>query len=179
MAGGNKKVFIPYRNSKLTRVLQESLGGNALTTMMAALSPSKTNADESLSTLNYAKRAKTIKVNATKNEEAEHIAKLEAEVESLRQKLSEQASGLADTSRYQTQIDEMERFMKQKWEDKEKATQQHLEERQALEREAQKNVERATAERARRLKLLEEKGDVELSMQALNSLDSSHGSGPW
>merc|ERR1712176_450762 len=35
---GSKKVFIPYRNSKLTRVLQESLGGNALTTMMAALS---------------------------------------------------------------------------------------------------------------------------------------------
>eukprot|EP00439_Symbiodinium_sp_Y106_P014984 s7300_g2.t1 len=117
MASGSKKVFIPYRNSKLTRVLQESLGGNALTTMMAALSPSRTNADESLSTLNYAKRAKTIKVNATKNDEAEQIAKLEEEVEALRLKLAEQASGLADTSRYETQLQEMESFMKQTWEE--------------------------------------------------------------
>lgn len=62
LAAGNKKVFIPYRNSKLTRVLQESLGGNALTTMMAAISPAKTNCEETLSTLNYAARAKTIKL---------------------------------------------------------------------------------------------------------------------
>merc|ERR1711976_1040297 len=64
------KVFIPYRNSKLTRVLQESLGGNSLCTMLAALSPASANVEETLSTLNYARRAKTIKVTATKNEEA-------------------------------------------------------------------------------------------------------------
>lgn len=181
MSSGNKKVFIPYRNSKLTRVLQESLGGNALTTMMAACSPSKTNADETLSTLNYAKRAKTIKVNATKNDEAEHIAKLEEEVEALRAKLAEQASGVADTGRYQAQIDEMEKFMKQTWEEKEKATQRHEEERKALEVQHQKNIEKANAERARRLKLLEEKGDVELSMQELQSLGTNSGSasGTW
>ncbi|CAJ1371811.1 unnamed protein product [Effrenium voratum] len=171
MSGGSKKVFIPYRNSKLTRVLQESLGGNALTTMMAALSPSKTNADESLSTLNYAKRAKTIKVNATKNDEAEQIAKLEEEVEALRTKLSEQASGLADTSRYENQIAEMEKFMKQTWEDKERQSLEHEEERKRLEQEAQKNIERLNEERKRRLRLLEEKGDLELTVQELQGLN--------
>merc|ERR1719472_56863 len=56
MARGKKKVFIPYRNSKLTRVLQESLGGNSLTIMMAALSPASDNYNETLSTLQYADR---------------------------------------------------------------------------------------------------------------------------
>ncbi|CAE7208618.1 KIF13B, partial [Symbiodinium sp. CCMP2456] len=127
MAAGGKKVFIPYRNSKLTRVLQESLGGNALTTMMAAISPSKTNSEETYSTLNYAARAKFIKLNASKNEEAEHLSKLEEEVEMLRAKLAEaeQAKIHIDTSRYTDQIEEMERFMKQTWEDKERDTQKH------------------------------------------------------
>ncbi len=49
-----KKVFIPYRNSKLTRVLQESLGGNSLTCMLATLSPASSNFAESLTTLRYA-----------------------------------------------------------------------------------------------------------------------------
>jgi kinesin family protein 1/kinesin family protein 3/17 len=62
MSSGSKKVFVPYRNSKLTRVLQESLGGNSLCTMVAAMSPADANAEETLSTLNYARRAKTIKV---------------------------------------------------------------------------------------------------------------------
>lgn len=61
-AKGKKNVFIPYRNSKLTRVLQESLGGNSITTMVAALSPAFCNFDETLSTLKYANRAKAIKV---------------------------------------------------------------------------------------------------------------------
>jgi kinesin family protein 1/kinesin family protein 3/17 len=61
-AKGKKGVFIPYRNSKLTRVLQESLGGNSITCMLAALSPALCNYDETLSTLKYANRAKAIKV---------------------------------------------------------------------------------------------------------------------
>jgi hypothetical protein len=57
-----KQPFIPYRNSKLTRVLQESLGGNSITVMIAALSPALCNFEETLSTLKYANRAKAIKV---------------------------------------------------------------------------------------------------------------------
>lgn len=63
VANGKKGVFVPYRNSKLTRVLQESLGGNSLTAMLAALSPAACNFEETLSTLKYASRAKSIKVN--------------------------------------------------------------------------------------------------------------------
>merc|ERR1740138_344448 len=83
-----KKVFIPYRNSKLTRVLQESLGGNSLCTMLATLSPAACNFEETMSTLRYANRAKAIKVSATKNEEASQISRLKAEVEELKKKLS-------------------------------------------------------------------------------------------
>ena len=57
-----KATFVPYRNSKLTRVLQHSLGGNSITAMLAALSPALSNLDETLSTLKYANRAKAIKV---------------------------------------------------------------------------------------------------------------------
>lgn len=181
MAGGNKKVFIPYRDSKLTRVLQESLGGNALTTMMAAMSPAKTNYEETLSTLNYAKRAKTIKVNATKNEESEQIARLESEVEALKAKLAAQASGVGDVSKYEAQIDEMEKFMKQTWDDKEKASKQHEEERKALAAEAEKIKQKAEEEKGKRIQLLEAKNDLELSIQDLRIQAADCGSAwtPW
>ena len=55
------RVHVPYRQSKLTRLLQEALGGNSQTLFMACVSPSDTNANETLSTLNYANRARNIK----------------------------------------------------------------------------------------------------------------------
>ncbi|CAK9052545.1 unnamed protein product, partial [Durusdinium trenchii] len=109
-------------------------------------------------------------VNATKNDEAEQIAKLEEEVEALRAKLAEQATGVADTSRYENQIAEMELFMKQTWEDKEKQSLEHEEERKRLEQEAQRNMERLNEERQRRIRMLEEKGDLELIVQELKAL---------
>ena len=56
-----KIYHIPYRDSKLTRLLQDSLGGNTKTIMIAAVSPADYNYDETLSTLRYASRAKFIK----------------------------------------------------------------------------------------------------------------------
>jgi kinesin family protein 3/17 len=56
-----KSQHIPYRDSKLTRLLQDSLGGNTKTVMLAAISPADYNYDETLSTLRYASRAKNIK----------------------------------------------------------------------------------------------------------------------
>ena len=53
--------FVPYRDSKLTRVLQESLGGNSLTTLIVTISPSWINQSESMSTLRFGQRAKLIK----------------------------------------------------------------------------------------------------------------------
>jgi hypothetical protein len=94
-ARGQKRVFIPYRNSKLTRVLQESLGGgNSLCTMLAALSPAAVNWNETLSTLRYASRAKCIKVSASKNEEQGQIDALNEEVADLRKKLKDQQEQL-------------------------------------------------------------------------------------
>lgn len=63
----NKKIYVPYRQSKLTRLLQDALGGNSQTLFLACVSPSDTNSSESLSTLHYANRARNIKNAPTKN----------------------------------------------------------------------------------------------------------------
>jgi Kinesin motor domain len=60
---------IPYRDSKLTRLLQDSLGGNTKTVMIANLGPADWNYDETLSTLRYANRAKNIKNKPRINED--------------------------------------------------------------------------------------------------------------
>ncbi|XP_014822861.1 PREDICTED: kinesin-like protein KIF14 [Poecilia mexicana] len=81
-----KKVFIPYRESVLTWLLKESLGGNSKTAMVATVSPAGTNVEESLSTLRYAQQARTIINVAKVNEDtsAKLIRELKAEVEKLR-----------------------------------------------------------------------------------------------
>ena len=63
------RTHIPYRDSKLTRLLEDSLGGNCITTMMAMVSPSFTSFNESLSSLKFANRAKHIKNEAKINED--------------------------------------------------------------------------------------------------------------
>ena len=63
------KPYVPYRDSKLTRVLQESLGGNSLTTLIVTCSPNSFNDRESLSTLRFGQRAKSIKNKVTINAE--------------------------------------------------------------------------------------------------------------
>jgi kinesin family protein 3/17 len=64
-----KSSHIPYRDSKLTRLLQDSLGGNAKTLMVATMSPASYNYDETISTLRYANRAKNIKNKPKVNED--------------------------------------------------------------------------------------------------------------
>jgi len=58
---------VPYRESQLTRILTDSLGGNSITVMIACISPSQINSDETLSTLNYASFAASIKLKPTVN----------------------------------------------------------------------------------------------------------------
>lgn len=64
-----KSTHIPYRDSKLTRVLQESLGGNSKTSLIITASPAKYNFDETISTLKFGARAKMIKNKAKVNKE--------------------------------------------------------------------------------------------------------------
>ena len=67
---------VPYRDSKLTRILEDSLGGNCKTTMIAMISPSMDSYAESLSTLKFANRAKNIKNTAKINEDLDQKAEL-------------------------------------------------------------------------------------------------------
>ncbi|XP_068569154.1 kinesin-like protein KIF1C [Cebidichthys violaceus] len=87
-----KSDFIPYRDSVLTWLLKENLGGNSRTAMIAALSPADINYEETLSTLRYADRAKQIRCNAIINEDpnAKLIRELKGEVERLRNLLFSQ-----------------------------------------------------------------------------------------
>jgi len=84
-----KSVHVPYRDSKLTRLLQDSLGGNARTIMVANLGPANYNYDETITTLRYANRAKNIKNKPRINEDPkdallrefqEEIARLKAQI---------------------------------------------------------------------------------------------------
>ena len=67
-SSSNKKVYIPYRDSKLTRLLSQSLGGNSLTTIICTISPATMNFYQTLSTLRFATRAKSVRLQATTNE---------------------------------------------------------------------------------------------------------------
>ncbi|KAM3871972.1 kinesin-like protein KIF1B isoform 1-T1 [Diretmus argenteus] len=91
-----KTDFIPYRDSVLTWLLRENLGGNSRTAMVAALSPADINYDETLSTLRYADRAKNIKCNAIINEDPNNklVRELKDEVTRLKDLL--RAQGLGD-----------------------------------------------------------------------------------
>lgn len=86
------RAHIPYRDSKLTRLLEDSLGGNCKTTMMAMVSPSYSSFSESLSSLKFAHRAKSIKNNARINEDVDQrtlLRKYEIELKKLRRELEE------------------------------------------------------------------------------------------
>jgi Kinesin motor domain len=84
-----KSSHIPYRDSKLTRLLQDSLGGNTKTVMVAAISPADFNYDETLSTLRYASRAKNIKNRPTINEDPKDalLRQYEDEIKKLKEML--------------------------------------------------------------------------------------------
>ncbi|XP_011818308.1 PREDICTED: kinesin-like protein KIF13A [Colobus angolensis palliatus] len=90
-AGKGKNKFVPYRDSVLTWLLKDNLGGNSQTSMIATISPAADNYEETLSTLRYADRAKRIVNHAVVNEDpnAKVIRELREEVEKLREQLSQ------------------------------------------------------------------------------------------
>jgi kinesin family protein 1/kinesin family protein 3/17 len=174
-SANGKKVFIPYRNSKLTRVLQESLGGNSLCTMLAALSPAACNYEETLSTLRYANRAKAIKVSATKNEEASQISRLKAEVDELKKKLENagtggsagltQAERMSEQKKFEQRLKEMETMMSTSWQDKAKLSEENMAKMKKLEEERRRAAEKLEEDRAKRIRLLQEKNNLELTIR--------------
>ncbi|KAI1890554.1 hypothetical protein AGOR_G00154880 [Albula goreensis] len=91
---------IPYRDSKLTRLLQDSLGGNTRTLMVACLSPADNNYEESLSTLRYANRAKSIQNRPRINEDPKDalLREYQEEIKQLRALISGQLGGVTLSS---------------------------------------------------------------------------------
>ena len=93
---------IPYRDSKLTRILEDSLGGNCITTVIAMVAPALEAYAESLSTLKFANRAKEIKNKAKLNEDLDQkslLRKYERELRQLRSELDERTRDLVDKRR--------------------------------------------------------------------------------
>ncbi len=93
-----KQQFVPYRDSKLTRLLKGSLGGNHKTLMVACVSPSASNTEESLNTLRYANRAKNIQNKAVINMDAgsKMIADLRAQIKAIAEELLRVRGMVAD-----------------------------------------------------------------------------------
>ncbi|NXV21923.1 KIF27 protein, partial [Cepphus grylle] len=87
-----KSVHIPYRDAKITRILKDSLGGNAKTVMITCISPSSSDFDESLNSLKYANRAKNIrnKPVVNYNPDQDRIDEMELEIRLLREALQNQ-----------------------------------------------------------------------------------------
>ncbi|KER26707.1 hypothetical protein T265_06074 [Opisthorchis viverrini] len=92
-----KRSHIPYRDSRLTRLLQDSLGGNSMTFMLACVSPADSNMEETLSTLRYADRARLIKnkpiLNRADPKDAE-LARLRSMIAQLQNRLAKGSAGL-------------------------------------------------------------------------------------
>lgn len=97
-----KSIHVPYRDSKLTRILQDSLGGNSKTVLLATINPSVSCAYESISTLRFADRAKNVIQTAFVNEEIVHdfktISDLQHEVKRLKGILDEHGISYEDTN---------------------------------------------------------------------------------
>jgi hypothetical protein len=88
----SKEVFIPFRDSKLTRILKSSLGGNTLTSIVCAISPASGSREETVSTLKFGQVCKSIKNKAQSNEvmdEKGQLRALRAQVAELKASLDE------------------------------------------------------------------------------------------
>ncbi|RHY85482.1 hypothetical protein DYB35_001933 [Aphanomyces astaci] len=141
-----KGKHIPYRDSKLTRLLQDSLGGNTKTVMVAAISPADYNFEETLSTLRYANRAKNIKNKPTVNEDPKDakLREYKAEIELLKQMLAQQ-KGSSSMHRSTT---DRERELEAKSQELEEKMQREKEEIQRQFKVEQESIEKAKADAA-------------------------------
>jgi len=111
LVDAKSRQHIPYRNSKLTRMLEDSLGGNCKTTMMAMISPAFEAMQETISTLKFANRAKNIKNEAKVNEDLDQkslLRKYERELKQLRAELEERSKNVVDKRRL-LELDEQRR----------------------------------------------------------------------
>eukprot|EP00928_Gymnodinium_smaydae_P049812 TRINITY_DN3345_c1_g1_i4.p1 TRINITY_DN3345_c1_g1~~TRINITY_DN3345_c1_g1_i4.p1 ORF type:complete len:851 (-),score=115.98 TRINITY_DN3345_c1_g1_i4:383-2935(-) len=147
-AGKNAKaVVIPYRDSKLTRLLQNALGGSSKTIMICALSPASSNFEETLSTLRYADRAKKIKNTAVVNENPQDklLRELKEENDKLKQMMS--GSGAIDSSELDAKREEIARA-EAALKEMQKSFEERLKESNEARMEAERNLAAKKKEKA-------------------------------
>ncbi|XP_003488806.1 kinesin-like protein Klp98A isoform X1 [Bombus impatiens] len=130
-------IFIPYRDSVLTWLLKDSLGGNSKTIMIATISPADCNYGETLSTLRYANRAKNIINKPTINEDpnVKLIRELREEIQKLKSLIGKDMSVERPPQVLLAQIhekQEQEKVLTEEWTEKWRETQQILQEQKAL-----------------------------------------------
>ncbi|XP_041975896.1 kinesin-like protein KIF13A isoform X3 [Aricia agestis] len=120
--GRNRDKFVPYRDSVLTWLLKDNLGGNSKTVMVATISPAADNYEETLSTLRYADRAKRIVNHAVVNEDpnARIIRELRQEVEALKEMLKHATGSPVgeDVHEKLAQSEHLMKEMSRTWEEK-------------------------------------------------------------
>ncbi|KAK1133005.1 hypothetical protein K0M31_014369 [Melipona bicolor] len=136
-SSSKRNVFIPYRDSVLTWLLKDSLGGNSKTIMIAAISPADCNYGETLSTLRYANRAKNIINKPTINEDpnVKLIRELREEIQKLKSLIGKDISVERPPQVLLAQIhekQEQEKVLTEEWTEKWRETQQILQEQKAL-----------------------------------------------
>jgi len=97
-----KGQHVPYRDSKLTRLLSDSLGGNSVTVMLCNVSPAEVNAEETLSSLRFAERAKRLENSATiaRDPKAERAAALFEENKALRRRVAQLEAYVEELERW-------------------------------------------------------------------------------
>lgn len=140
---------VPYRDSVLTWILKESLGGNSKTFMIATVSPSELNYNESLSTLRYAANAKqivnTVKINEDPNDKL--IRVLKDEIETLRRQLitrgSDSTSSAEDLKALKDEISQREELIREK----DKSWEQKLEESKRINNQVQEQLKKELSQK--------------------------------
>lgn len=122
----SKSKHVSYRNTPLTHILSDSLGGNSKTVFLAAISPASSNYHQTRSTLRYADQAKKIKVNAVINESVEmNVDSLKAEIEFLKKQLED--AKIVNQEDLLAQLAEKEQQLKEEtiaWENRLQETEQ-------------------------------------------------------
>ncbi|XP_011865378.1 PREDICTED: chromosome-associated kinesin KIF4 [Vollenhovia emeryi] len=129
LGDGAPGTYIGYRDSKLTRLLQDSLGGNSMTLMVACVSPADYNLDETLSTLRYADRARKIKNKPIVNQDPKvaEINRLNKLIQELRLALMNQELGVTCPKEHEA-LEEKYRLLQQKLRDMTEKLNSNLEE---------------------------------------------------
>ncbi|XP_010257531.1 PREDICTED: kinesin-like protein KIN-7K, chloroplastic isoform X2 [Nelumbo nucifera] len=142
-----KATHIPYRNSKLTRLLQSSLSGHGRVSLICTVTPSSSNSEETHNTLKFAHRAKHIEIQASQNkiiDEKSLIKKYQNEIQILKEELEQLKRGIITVPPLKDVIDDDIMLLKQKLEDGQVKLQSRLEQEEEAKAVLLSRIQRLT-----------------------------------